>query len=142
LSFGSTTQELSVKKTNPFLRHKGVDIYESFKGSESYRWWYGLGPRLQVEGSDEVFDVRRLPKKYRSGLVISSNQTYDFPLSELDLERYLMALDTEREAHKIAMQRAVDDGYDFKLATRGNYGQLLRRLISWIRATTKSKGLA
>jgi hypothetical protein len=116
------------------LRHKGVKIYRQSKGGQSSRFWYALVPN-QGEDSDKVFDVRRLPRTYRSGLMVEDSETYDVTLGLSEQQRLFAALDAEQEAHMIAIRRAIDDGYDFTAATRGNYGQLVRRLLRSMRGT-------
>jgi len=111
------------------VRRNGVKIYNAFKGRQSLQFWYALEPNCQAEGSEMVFDIRCLPRKYRSGLVIADQGRYDITLGLSEQQRLFAALDAEREAHLVAIERAVDDGYDFNAAARGNYGQFVRRFI-------------
>jgi 1-deoxy-D-xylulose-5-phosphate synthase len=39
----------------------------------------------------------------------------------------------EKGTHKTALQRAIDDGYNFSSAIRGNYGQFFRRIFRYAR---------
>ncbi len=94
-------------KQKPVVDHRGVTIYHAFKGRAELSYWYSLEPG-QNEDSENVFDVRRLPRSYRSGLTIE-----------------------DQEARKIALRRAIDHGYNFSSAARGNYGQFLRRIFTW-----------
>jgi hypothetical protein len=116
------------RRRRPLLDHKDVKIYEAFKGAKVLRGSYALLPN-QDEGSDKVFDVGRLPRKYRSGLLIEDMGTIDFELGLSEQQRLFDALDAERQADLIAIEKAIDDGYDFNAATRGNYGQFVRRLV-------------
>jgi len=118
----------------PLVQHKGVRIYEAFKGEKSLNWCYALVPNCQGEGSDKVFDIRRLPLTYRSGLVIAERGTYDLTLGFSEQQRFFAARDAQRQAHVIAIRRAIDDDYDFDAATRGNYGQFVRRLVRSLRS--------
>src|SRR3954462_3459544 len=63
------------KRRGPLVQHKGVKIYEAFKGERSLDWCYALAPNCQAEGSDKVFDIRCMPRKYRSGLLIEDRGT-------------------------------------------------------------------
>jgi hypothetical protein len=121
------------KRRGPVLQHKGVTIYEAFKGEKSLDCCYALAPNCQAEGSDRVFDIRRLPMTYRSGLMIEDGGTYDITLGRSEQQRFFAALDAQRQAHVIAIKRAIEDDYDFDAATRGNYGQFARRLIRSMR---------
>jgi hypothetical protein len=123
------------KRRGPLVQHKGVKIYEAFKGERSLDWCYALAPNCQAEGSDKVFDIRCLPRKYRSGLLISHSGTYDITLGFSEQQRLFDALDAQRQAHTIAIKRAIDDDYDFNSATRGNYGQFGRRLVRSMRSS-------
>jgi hypothetical protein len=127
-SASSDKKRKARKGRDPLVHHKGVKIYEALKGEKVLRSWYALLPN-QDEDSDKKFDVRRLPRKYRSGLLIEDRGTYDFELGLSEQQRFFAALDAEREAHVIAIERAIDDGYDFNSAARGNYGQFVRRLV-------------
>ena len=118
----------------PLVQHKGVKIYEAFKGERSLNCCYALVPNCQAEGSDKVFDIRRLPMTYRSGLVIEDRGTYDVTLGYSEQQRLFAARDAQRQAHVIAIRRAIDDDYDFNAAARGNYGQLVRRLVRSVRS--------
>ena len=124
------------KRRGPLVQHKRVRIYEAFKGERSLNWCYALVPNCQAEGSDKVFDIRRLPMKYRSGLVIEDRGTYDITLGFSEQQRFFAALDAQRQAHLIAIRRAIDDDYDFNAATRGNYGQFVRRLVRSVRSSS------
>jgi hypothetical protein len=124
------------KRRGPLVQHKGVRIYEAFKKERSLDWCYALAPNCQAEGSDKVFDIRRLPMKYRSGLVIEDRGTYDITLGFSEQQRFFAALDAQRRAHLIAIRRAIDDDYDFNAATRGNYGQFVRRLVRSMRSSS------
>ena len=117
------------KRPGPLLQRKEVKIYEAFKGARSSNWCYALVPNCQADSSDEVFDIRRLPMTYRSGLVIEDGGTYDITLGRSEQQRFFAALDAQRRAHMIAIKRAIDDDYDFNAAARGNYGQFVRRLV-------------
>lgn len=121
------------KRRGPLVQQKGVKIYEAFKGERSLDWCYALVPNCQAEGSDKVFDIRCLPRKYRSALVIEHRGTYDITLGFSEQQRFFAALDAQRQAHVIAIKRAIDDDYDFNAATRGNYGQFVRRLVRSMR---------
>jgi len=123
------------KRRGPLLQHKGVTIYEAFKGQRSLEWCYALAPNCQAEGRDKVFDIRRLPMQYRSGLVIEDRGTYDITLGLSEQQRFFAALDAQRRAHLTAIRRAIDDDYDFDAATRGNYGQFVRRLTRSMRSS-------
>ncbi len=76
------------KRHGPLLQRKEIKIYEAFKGERSLNWCYALVPNCQAEGSDEVFDIRRLPMTYRSGLVIEDNGTYDTTLGRSEQQRF------------------------------------------------------
>jgi hypothetical protein len=122
----------------PVVQHKGVRIYEAFKGEKSLTWCYALVPNCQVGGSDKVFDIRRLPMTYRSGLVVAERGIYDLTLGFSEQQRFFAARDAQRQAHVIAIRRAIDDDYDFNAATRGNYGQFVRRLVRSMRSSREA----
>jgi hypothetical protein len=125
-----------MKKQKPFVSHQGVTIYETFKGRDVLTYWYSLEPS-QNEDSEQKFDVRRLPEAYRSGLLIERSKKYGYGAfdtsSHEGYARFVETLEEERRAHKTALRRAVDDGYDFASAARGNYGQFFRRFRRYVR---------
>jgi hypothetical protein len=124
-----------MRKQKPFVDHHGVTIYETFKGRNVQRYWYALEPR-QNEGSDQKFDIRRLPKAYRSDLLVEYSQKHGHGAfdtsSEEGVARFFEVLEEERGAHKTALQRAIDDEYDFSSAARENYGQFFRRFFRYV----------
>ncbi|CAL80524.1 hypothetical protein BRADO6934 [Bradyrhizobium sp. ORS 278] len=119
-------------KQKPFFSYRGVSIYETFKDRQKLRYWYSLKPG-QYEDSVECFDIRYLPNAYRSGLMIDYLKRYRsgaFDTSSQEgVARFFKVLEEEENAHKDALQRAIDDGYDFAAAMRGNYTQVVRRLF-------------
>jgi hypothetical protein len=121
-----------MRKQKPFVSYRGVTIYETFKGRNKLTYWYALEPH-QNEDSEQMFDVRYLPNSYRSGLMIDYSKRYGYGAfdtsSQEGLARFIEVLEEERGAHKVALQRAIDDGYDFPSALRGNYTQFVRRLF-------------
>lgn len=122
-------------RSDPLVQYKGVKIYQAFKGQRSLDCCYALVPNCQAEGSDKVFDIRRLPMTYRSGLVIEDRGTYDVTLGRSEQQRFVASRDAQRQAHAIAIKRAIDDDYDFSAAARGNHGQFVRRLVRSMRGT-------
>jgi hypothetical protein len=68
LVFVDGARILSMARQKKFLAYKGVTLYRALKGNTEYSCWYTLIPNKQVEDGDNVFDVRRLPRKYRHGL--------------------------------------------------------------------------
>jgi hypothetical protein len=125
-----------MRKQKPFVSYRGVTIYETFKGQNKLTYWYALEPR-QNEGSDQVFDIRYLPNVYQSGLMINYSKKYGYGAfdssSQEGVARFLEVLEEERAAHKAALQRAIDDGYDFSSTIRGNYTQFFRRFFRYAR---------
>jgi hypothetical protein len=51
-------------------------------------------------------------------------------LYDAEKAKQLMALNDD--VHRNVLRRAIDDGYDFNSAARGNYGQFLRRFDQWL----------
>jgi hypothetical protein len=119
-------------KQKPFVSYHGVTIYQTFKGREVLSYWYAIEPG-QNEDSDQAFDIRRLPKAYRSGLMIERDNSSIRHFSPGGFARFMEAREEEKDAHQTALQRAIDDGYDFSSAIRGNYGQFLRRIFRYAR---------
>jgi hypothetical protein len=130
-------------KQKKFLAYKGVTLYVALKDDREYAPWYALTPNTQVEGADNVFDIRRLPKKYRRGLKLeldlsearaapSAGYAYEYGKAT-----YLM--EQNAEVHRDVFRRAIDDGYDFNAVARGNYSQFLRRLDQWMKTKFRAK---
>jgi hypothetical protein len=126
-----------------FLVHKNVTVYRAKKGSAEYTNWYTLIPNKQVEDGDGVFDIRRLPKRYRNGQELELDlSAARAPASagylyESEKAKQLMQLNDD--VHRSVLRRAIDDGYDFDSAGRGNYSQLLRRLDRWVSTKFRAK---
>jgi hypothetical protein len=103
-----------------FLSYKGVDLYRAKKGNVEKSVFFALLPNQEVEGHvGFYFDIRLIPQRYRSGF---------------DLSRYL-----SDEDYCEILRRAIDDKYDFDAATRGLYGQYVRRLLRWINESGKQR---
>jgi hypothetical protein len=128
---------MAKKKQKPFLSYQGIEIYETHKGRQALTHWYAIEPG-KGEGDFKAFHISRLPKTYRSDLQVEYpfDQQFDFmnrPWELAEFRRFEEALQIEKDTHKIALQRAIDDGYNFRSAIRGNYAQPLRRLARYIR---------
>ncbi len=126
-----------------FLVHKNVTLYRAKKGSREYTDWYTLIPNKQVEDGDGVFDIRRLPKRYRNGekleldLSAATAPASAGYLYEPEKAKQLMQLIDD--VHRAVLRRAIDDDYDFEAATRDSYGQFFRRLKRWWRTKFGAK---
>jgi hypothetical protein len=116
-----------------FLNYNGVRLYRGLKGNVEQSFGYTKKQNNQIEGGYDWFDIRRLPKKYRSGLDINPSYSTAFTATAVDDVEYARIDGMEREAHKEVLRRAIDDDYDFEAATRDNYGQFFRRLKRWWR---------
>ena len=108
------------------LSHRGVKIYHSWKGTQALDYWYALVPNHRAEGGGQDFDVRRLPDRYRQGLVLE-NVT---PVS--NSEAYGKAREAMFEAHRQAIRRAIEGGHDFLAPPRPLSG-----LLDWARGLTR-----
>jgi hypothetical protein len=97
----------------PVLDYQSVTIYRSYKGDIPLSYWYALSPNHQAERDGQDFDVRRLPAKYTSGLIIENNDP-----SIGGWASTLARLDAEQTAHLEALRRAIDDGFDFAAASQ------------------------
>jgi hypothetical protein len=113
---------MAVNKHKFVLNYRGVKVYHRWKGTRALTFWYALTPEHDAEGGGQDFDVRTLPAKYTQGLVLVD-----------DREDLL-------EIHKIALRRAIDDGYDLFAPRRQSQtvsaGRLPRpapSLVSWSR---------
>lgn len=97
------------RKKTPFLDYKNVKIFHVWKGAQPLSYRYTFEPNVDGEtGQRPDFDVRQLPAKYLGTLAIEKQ--YDRSDSATD---YANRLATEREAHKEAIKRAIDDNYQF-----------------------------
>ncbi len=101
----------TVKKSRPVLSYKGVNVYHSFKGGQPLTYWYAMVPNHRAEGGKDggAFDVRALPKKYTSGLLVENKRKGTLVGNEFRFD--FEAHRAEREAHMEAMRRAIDDGF-------------------------------
>ncbi|WP_315704008.1 MULTISPECIES: hypothetical protein [unclassified Bradyrhizobium] len=118
-----------------FLVYKNVTLYRAKKGSREYSSWYALIPNKQVEDGDGVFDIRRLPRGYRNGqeleLDLSAARAPESAGYMYDGEGAKQLMELNDDVHRNVLRRAIDDGYNFEAAARGNYGQFFRRLKRW-----------
>jgi hypothetical protein len=117
----------------PFLKRAGVEIFLCFKGDLRQRYFYALLPSQQVEGTEWVFDIRRSPKTYLSGLSVEIDTSrlgeWHDKVFTIDGALFTKCLDDEQRAHEAALCRAIDDDYDFLSATKGSYNWLQRLLF-------------
>jgi hypothetical protein len=120
-------------KQKLFLNYKSIKLYRGLKGNVEQRFGYTKKQNNQIEGGHDWFDIRRLPKKYRSGLDIAPDYSSSFTATAVDHVEYERIDRVQREAHEEVLRRAIDDDYDFEAATRDNYGQFFRRLKRWWR---------
>src|SRR5215813_4392462 len=118
-----------------FLKHKDIKLYRSLKGNKEIAFWYTRIQNHQVEDGYDSFDIRRLPRKYRRGLDISTD--YSGALAPpsagymYDVDAFRRINDLMDDAHREVLRRAIDDDYDLESAARGSYGQFFRRLQRW-----------
>jgi hypothetical protein len=122
-----------------FLNYKSVRLYRGLKGNVEQRFAYTKKPNNQIEGGYDWFDIRRVPRKYRSGLDIDPNYSSAFSATGVDQIEYDRIDRMHREAHEAVLRRAIDDDYDFEAATRDNYGQFFRRLRRWWRMKSSAE---
>jgi hypothetical protein len=87
------------------LNYKGVKVYHSWKNRRPLTFWYALTPGHDAEEDGQDFDVRALPEKYTQGLLVEDD--CNPPDTVNVIKKYADLL----EAHKMAIQRAIDDGY-------------------------------
>jgi hypothetical protein len=99
----------------PILSYNGVDIYENFKGDRPLNYSYALVANHQAELEKQGFDVRTLPEKYKTGLIIENQQKYT---GETDFDSIKAIREAEHSAHMDAIRRAIDDNYDFLAVMR------------------------
>jgi hypothetical protein len=88
------------------LNYKGVKVYHSWKNRRPLTFWYALTPGHDAEEDGQDFDVRALPEKYTQSLLVEDD--CDPPDTVAVIKKYADLLET----HKMAIQRAIDDGYD------------------------------
>jgi hypothetical protein len=88
------------------LNYKGVKVYHSWKNRRPLTFWYALTPGHDAEEDGKDFDVRALPEKYTQGLLVEDD--CNPPDTVAVIKKYADLL----EAYKMAIQRAIDDGYD------------------------------
>jgi hypothetical protein len=117
-----------INKHKLVLNYRGVKVYHSWKNRRALTFWYALTPGHDAEEDGQDFDVRALPEKYTQGLLVEDDYNSTPPDTVGVIKKYADLL----EAHKTAIQRAIDDGYDL-LAPR--------REASLIPATSGSNGL-
>ena len=116
-----------------FLNYKSIKLYRGLKGNVEQAFGYTKKQNHQIEGGYDWFDIRRVPKKYRSGLDIEPSYSSAFTTTVVNHVEYERIERIQREAHQEVLRRAIDDDYDFEAATRENYGQFFRRLKRWWR---------
>ena len=122
-----------------FLNYKSVKLYRGLKGNVEQNFAYTKKPNNQIEGGYDWFDIRRVPRKYRSGLDIDPSYSTAFSATGVDQIEYERTDRMHREAHEEVLRRAIDDDYDFEAATRDNYGQFFRRLKRWWRMKSSAE---
>jgi len=95
-----------INKRKLVLNYRGVKVYHSWKNGRALTFWYALTPGHDAEGDGQDFDVRVLPEKYTQGLLVEDDSSPSDTVGVV--KKYADLL----EAHKMAIQRAIDDGYD------------------------------
>jgi hypothetical protein len=128
-----------VARQKLFLNYKSVKLYRGLKGNVEQNFAYTKKPNNQIEGGYDWFDIRRVPRKYRSGLDIDPSYSTAFSATGVDQIEYERTDRMHREAHEEVLRRAIDDDYDFEAATRDNYGQFFRRLKRWWRMKSSAE---
>jgi len=128
-----------VARQKLFLNYKSVKLYRGLKGNVEQNFAYTKKPNNQIEGGYDWFDIRRVPRKYRSGLDIDPSYSTAFSATGVDQIEYERTDRRHREAHEEVLRRAIDDDYDFEAATRDNYGQFFRRLKRWWRMKSSAE---
>jgi hypothetical protein len=128
-----------VARQKLFLNYKSVKLYRGLKRNVEQNFAYTKKPNNQIEGGYDWFDIRRVPRKYRSGLDIDPSYSTAFSATGVDQIEYERTDRMHREAHEEVLRRAIDDDYDFEAATRDNYGQFFRRLKRWWRMKSSAE---
>jgi hypothetical protein len=126
-----------------FLVYKNVTLYHAKKGNTEYSCWYTLIPNKQVEDGDGVFDIRKLPRRYRHGQELELNLSAARAAASAgylyEPEKVKQLIELNDNVHRDVFRRSINDGYDFNSAARSNYSQFLRRLARWVSTKFRAK---
>jgi len=102
-----------------FMRHRQAVIYFTFKHPWPMQFTYSLSPKAlwaecppaKMDDIHHQFDVRDLPERYRENLPINTGKTLADPVA-MPQEFWTLAIQLERYAHRLAIFRALEDGFD------------------------------
>ena len=71
-----------------FLNYKNVKLYRGLKGNVEQSFGYTKRQNHQIEGGEEWFDLRRLPRRYRGGLDIEPDYSSAYTATSVDNEEF------------------------------------------------------
>ncbi len=97
------------------MDYKGVQFFHASKGARALAYLYALGSGVSPESNEKpYFDIRQIPARY------TENLTLEDTTAPSDDEDFRTKYENEQEAHREAMRRAIDDGYDFLNESHGS----------------------